>query len=63
MKAFVIGFCGCLSEVINCSLTKQGRWSVSRRSSADLTVVATKTLQLPLYWEGDAHLDPIWTQG
>jgi hypothetical protein len=63
MKAIVIGFYGCLSDVINCSLTKQERWSVSRRSSADLRVVTTKILQLPMYWEGDAHLDPIWTQG
>jgi len=25
MKTFVIAFCGCLSEGINCSLTKQQR--------------------------------------
>ena len=31
-------------------------------SSAELSVV-TKTLQLLLYWEGDAHLGPIWTLG
>jgi hypothetical protein len=33
------------------------------RTSADLSVVITKTLLLPLYLEGDAHLDPIWTLG
>jgi hypothetical protein len=62
MKALLIAFYGCLLEVINCLLTKQERRRVNRKVSADLSVV-TRTLQLPLYRAGDAHLDPIWTLG
>jgi hypothetical protein len=54
MKALVIAYYGCLSEAMNCSLSKQQRVCIDR-ASGDLSFVITQTLKLPLYWEEDAH--------
>jgi hypothetical protein len=60
MKPLVINFYGCVSEGINCSLTKQQSVWAQRSSANQLTL--KKALQMPLYWEGDAHLVPFWTR-
>jgi hypothetical protein len=62
MKALYIAFYGCLSEGINCSLTKQKvRVWKEISNAAKLSVVIFRILKLPLYCKGEAYLVFIWT--